>query len=78
MTAPARAVAARQVPARLGQFLQLANLLEPGAEAKQLVVDGLVRVDGTVELRRGRQLHGGEVVAVNGDGAGSAQVVHEG
>lgn len=71
---PVPAVPVRQVPVRLGQFLQLANLLDSGAEAKQLVADGLVRVDGEVELRRGRQLHGGEVIAV--DGSGSARVAH--
>ncbi|WP_127781609.1 RNA-binding S4 domain-containing protein [Rhodococcus sp. X156] len=57
---------------RLGQFLKLANLLDSGAEAKALIADGLVQVDGEVELRRGRQLHGGEVVSVPG---GAARVV---
>ena len=41
---------------RLGQFLKLANLIESGAEAKQLIAGGLVRVNGEVETRRGRQL----------------------
>jgi len=57
---------------RLGQFLKLANLLDSGAEAKALIADGLVQVDGEVELRRGRQLRGGEVVSVPG---GAARVV---
>ncbi|MCY7401539.1 MAG: RNA-binding S4 domain-containing protein, partial [Nocardioides sp.] len=39
---------------RLGQFLKLANLIESGAEAKPLVVDGQVTVNGEVETRRGR------------------------
>ncbi len=65
-----------QVPVRLGQFLKLANLLASGAEAKRLVAQGRVRVDGGVELRRGRQLHGGEVVAVAG--GSSARVVGAG
>ncbi len=54
---------------RLGQFLKLANLLGSGAEAKGWIADGLVSVDGVVELRRGRQLHGGEVVTVPGGAA---------
>ncbi len=54
---------------RLGQFLKLANLLDSGAEAKGLIGDGLVSVDGVVERRRGRQLHGGEVVTVPGGAA---------
>ena len=57
---------------RLGQLLKLANLLDSGADAKALIADGLVRVDGEVERRRGRQLYGGEVVTVP---AGAARVV---
>ena len=47
---------------RLGQFLKLANLVESGAEAKAPIADGLVRVNGEVETRRGRQLAVGDVV----------------
>lgn len=54
---------------RLGQFLKLANLLDSGADAKALIGDGLVRVDGEVELRRGRQLQMGAVVSVPGAAA---------
>ena len=48
---------------RLGQFLKLANLVETGAEAKPAVQAGLVRVNGEVETRRGRQLFDGDAVA---------------
>ncbi len=51
---------------RLGQFLKLANLIESGAEAKTVIASGLVRVNDEVELRRGRQLHSGDVVALAG------------
>jgi ribosome-associated protein len=51
---------------RLGQFLKLANLVETGAEAKPLVADGQVVVNGEVETRRGRQLVVGDVVSVGG------------
>ncbi|MGQ4598842.1 RNA-binding S4 domain-containing protein [Nocardia sp. R6R-6] len=51
---------------RLGQFLKLANLIESGAEAKTVIAAGLVRVNDEVELRRGRQLHVGDVVALAG------------
>lgn len=56
---------------RLGQFLKLANLIESGAQAKGVIADGLVDVNGTEELRRGRQLRDGDVVSV---GAASARV----
>lgn len=54
---------------RLGQFLKLANLVESGAEAKPLIADGLVQVNGEVETRRGRQLTPGDVVGLAGQAA---------
>jgi len=49
---------------KLGQFLKLANLVESGSDAKALLAAGMVRVNGTPETRRGRQLVNGEVVSV--------------
>lgn len=49
---------------RLGQFLKLANLVESGAEAKPVIADGAVSVNGEVETRRGRQLVKGDVVVL--------------
>ncbi|MBA4021440.1 MAG: RNA-binding protein [Gordonia sp.] len=51
---------------RLGQFLKLANLIESGSEAKEVIADGLVRVNGDTETRRGRQLVVGDVVEIGG------------
>jgi ribosome-associated protein len=51
---------------RLGQFLKLANLIETGSDAKELMVQGLVTVNGSVETRRGRQLVPGDVVSLAG------------
>jgi ribosome-associated protein len=59
---------------RLGQFLKLASLIESGAEAKEVIADGLVSVNGEVEVRRGRQLKVGDVVEIAG---ASARVTHE-
>ncbi|MFB7890146.1 RNA-binding S4 domain-containing protein [Cellulosimicrobium cellulans] len=50
---------------RLGQFLKLAGLAESGAEARELVTEGEVRVNGEVDTRRGRQLHRGDIVSVD-------------
>ncbi len=52
---------------RLGQFLKLAGLIDSGGEAKGRIADGEVRVNGEVDLRRGRQLHPGDVVSVAGE-----------
>ena len=54
---------------RLGQFLKLANLVESGAEAKPVIADGAVTVNGEVETRRGRQLVLGDVVSLGGQAA---------
>jgi ribosome-associated protein len=53
---------------RLGQLLKAAGLEASGADAKQLIAEGAVTVNGEPELRRGRQLHRGDVVAL-GDAA---------
>jgi ribosome-associated protein len=54
---------------RLGQFLKLADLIDTGGEAKVLIAAGEVTVNGDVDLRRGRQLHRGDVVRVGGEAA---------
>ncbi len=51
---------------RLGQLLKLANLVEDGAEAKDLIENGMVQVNGDIEDRRGRQLHPGDIVSAAG------------
>ncbi|WP_141013956.1 RNA-binding S4 domain-containing protein [Nocardioides sambongensis] len=66
-------VGIRDESIRLGQFLKLANLVESGAEAKPLIADGLVRVNGEVETRRGRQLRAGDVVELAGQAARVAE-----
>jgi ribosome-associated protein len=58
---------------RLGQFLKLANLIDSGADAKFVIADGQVRVNGETETRRGRQLRSGDVVHIGGH---SARVTH--
>lgn len=49
---------------RLGQFLKLANLVENGAHAREVIQDGDVRVNGALETRRGAQLSDGDLVEV--------------
>jgi len=57
-------VAIRDDMIRLGQFLKLAGLADTGNEARDLIADGEVTVNGEVETRRGRQLIRGDVVGV--------------
>ena len=52
---------------RLGQLLKLADLVDSGAEVKDVLLSGAVLVNGEPEERRGRQLHAGDVVGVEGE-----------
>jgi ribosome-associated protein len=52
---------------RLGQLLKLAGVVGSGADGKLLLADGTVTVNGTSELRRGRQLNPGDVVGAGGE-----------
>jgi ribosome-associated protein len=49
---------------RLGQLLKLAGVAGSGGDAKALLAEGAVAVNGEVETRRGRQLAAGDVVRV--------------
>jgi len=51
---------------RLGQFLKFSGLLDSGGNAKEVVIDGFVRVNDEVDRRRGRQLHDGDLVTFEG------------
>ena len=51
---------------RLGQLLKLVDAVPTGAQVKDFLLDSTVRVNGEPEERRGRQLHRGDVVAVEG------------
>jgi len=62
-----REVEIRGYTIRLGQLLKLAGMADSGADAKALLVEGGVTVNGEPEERRGRQLHPGDVVTAGGD-----------
>ena len=51
----------------LGQALKAAGLCESGVEAKFAVLDGKVKVNGAVELQRGKKLHDQDVVEYAGE-----------
>lgn len=52
---------------KLGQALKAARLVESGVEAKEVIQDGLVKVNGEVDTRRGRKLYSGDVVVFDGE-----------
>ncbi|HEY4576680.1 MAG TPA: RNA-binding S4 domain-containing protein [Yaniella sp.] len=49
---------------RLGQALKLANVVEDGVDARDVITAGEVLVNGEVETRRGRQLHAGDIISL--------------
>lgn len=52
---------------KLGQALKLAGMAGSGVDAKIMIQDGLVEVNGEVDTRRGRKLVEGDVVTFNGE-----------
>lgn len=51
---------------RLGQALKKAGLVDSGVDAKLVILDGLVSVNGETELQRGKKLYGGEIISFQG------------
>ncbi len=51
---------------KLGQLLKAAGLVGSGVDAKIVIQDGLVKVDGQVDTRRGRKIYEGMIVEFQG------------
>ncbi len=47
----------KKMPIRLGQFLKFADLVQDGVEAKIVILEGEVKVNDSIETRRGRKLY---------------------
>ena len=52
---------------KLGQALKAAGLVESGLEAKEVITEGLVTVNGETDTRRGRKLYAGDMVLFDGE-----------
>ena len=52
---------------KLGQAIKAAGFVESGVEAKIVIQDGLVKVNGNVETQRGKKLVGGEIEEFEGN-----------
>ena len=51
---------------KLGQAMKAAGLVESGVDAKFAIQDGLVKVNGQVEVQRGKKLFDGDIVEFEG------------
>lgn len=47
---------------KLGQAMKLAGLVESGVDAKMEIQEGFVKVNGEVELQRGKKIYPGDVI----------------
>ena len=52
---------------KLGQVMKLGGMVGSGVEAKMVIQDGKVLLNGTVETQRGKKLHHGDIVSFNGE-----------
>lgn len=52
---------------KLGQALKAAGMVESGVEAKEVIQEGLVMVNGETDTRRGCKLYGGDIVLFDGE-----------
>ena len=52
---------------KLGQALKAAGLVDSGVEAKLVIINGKVKVNGEVEFQRGKKLKNGDTVSYNGE-----------
>ena len=52
---------------KLGQALKAAGLVESGVEAKEVIQDGQVSVNGEIDTRRGRKLYSGDIASFDGN-----------
>lgn len=52
---------------KLGQALKAANLVSSGVEAKDVILEGMVKVNGEKEYQRGKKLREGDIVSFNGE-----------
>lgn len=52
---------------KLGQALKAAGLVESGVDAKLVIQDGLIKVNGQIEVQRGKKLYDGDIVEFDGN-----------
>ena len=47
---------------KLEQMMKLAGMVGSGSDAKMLIGEGIVRVNGNIEIQRGKKLRPGDIV----------------
>lgn len=49
---------------KLQQFIKLARVVGQGSDAKILILDGIVKVNGVVCLERGKKIRNGDIIEI--------------
>ena len=62
-----RTIVLREEFIKLGQALKAVGYVESGVEAKDVIQNGLVLVNGEIDTRRGRKLYDGDIVLFDGE-----------
>lgn len=62
-----REIKLREEFIKLGQALKAGGMVSSGLDAKMEILDGQVKVNGVVELQRGKKLYDGDIVEYQGD-----------
>ena len=62
-----RVIKLREEFIKLGQALKAVGFVESGVEAKDVIKNGLVLVNGEIDTRRGRKLYDGDIVVFDGE-----------
>ena len=62
-----RVVTIDREPVELCKILKFESLVSTGGEAKQVIADGLVRVNGEVETRKRKKIYSGDMIAFDGE-----------
>lgn len=62
-----RTVEITSEPVELYKILKFEGLAASGGEAKQLIADGYVRVNGQVETRKRKKIVAGDIIEFAGD-----------
>jgi len=62
-----RVVVLEKIPIELCQLLKFEALVQSGGEAKQMIADGRVRVNGEIETRKRKKLIAGDIIEFAGE-----------
>ncbi len=61
-----RIVKLRKIPVELNKILKFENLAASGGEAKHMIAEGLVKVNGRVEIQKHKKIYPGDIIDTEG------------